>query len=134
MEQDKLKATLWDVFEELRIAGKVRTQTEFAELLGVSRSTVNQALKGRGPSLTRSIVSKAVSLRDRLLKGEAPAVSSHAPVESAEGPDGIFIPRETLTLYESLARTAENLSALVSRLMPGSLSETQGKKSIYPEP
>ena len=117
-----------DVYEELRSAGKVRTQREFADLMGVSRNAVSLAMNGREKYLTPSLMTKAFRLRDRLLKGETPAVPSHGPVKSAERADGIFIPRETLTLYESLARTAENLTAIVSRLMPGGVPTVQVKK------
>ena len=133
MEAKAIQQALLDLYEDLITAGKIKTKGEFAQLMGVGRNSLSLAMNGNERALTDSLMLKARALRRREL-GEAPAVSSHAPVESAEGPDGIFIPRETLTLYESLARTAENLSALVSRLMPGSLPETQGKKSIYPEP
>lgn len=125
--------TFREVFEELRAAGKVRTQAEFADLMGVSRNAVSLAMNGRDKYLTASIVSKAVRLRDQLLKGETPVLPSNMPAERDEEKNGIFIPRETLAFYESLARACENLSGIVSRLMPGGLPTEPGKKGIFPE-
>ena len=128
MNKNDQQALLLEIFEELQAAGKVRTQGDFAKLLGMSRNYVSRALNGYEGALSPMLMSKAVQLRNQLIKGETPAVPSHAPVESAERADGIFIPRETSTLYESLARTAENLTAIVSRLMPGGLPTVQVKK------
>ena len=125
--------TFREVFEELRAAGKVRTQAEFADIMGVSRNAVSLAMNGRDKYLTASIVSKAVRLRDQLLKGEKPVLPLNRPSERDEEKNGIFIPRETLAFYESLARACENLSGIVSRLMPGGLPTETGKKGIFPE-
>lgn len=125
--KDKL-TTFREIFEELRDAGKVRTQGEFADLMGVSRNAVSLAMNGREQYLTSSLVTKAHRLRQQLLNGEAPVLPSPASPERDEAAGGIFIPKETLALYESLARTAENLTAIVSRLMPGGLP-LEGKKA-----
>lgn len=88
-------------------------------------------MNGRDKYLTASIVSKAVRLRDQLLKGETPVLPLNRPSERDEEKNGIFIPRETLAFYESLARACENLSGIVSRLMPGGLPTEPGKKVFF---
>ena len=125
--KDKL-ATFRGIFEELRDAGKVRTQGEFADLMGVSRNAVSLAMNGKDKYLPSSLITKAYRLRNQLMNGEAPVLPSPASPERDEAAGGIFIPKETLALYESLARTAENLTAIVSRLMPGGLP-LEGKKA-----
>ena len=106
----------------------MRTQGEFADLMGVSRNAVSLAMNGREQYLTSSLVTKAHRLRQQLLNGEAPVLPSPASPERDEAAGGIYIPKETIALYESLAKTAENLTALVSRLMPGGLP-LEGKKA-----
>ena len=128
MEKKEQHALLLQIYSELQEAGIIRTQGDFAQLLGMSRNYVSKAMNGRDEALNPRFMAKVVQLRKRVLDGETPAVPSHGPVESAERADGIFIPRETLTLYESLARTAENLTAIVSRLMPGGVPTVQVKK------
>lgn len=126
--KDKL-TTFREIFEELRDAGKVRTQGEFADLMGVSRNAVSLAMNGREQYLTSSLVTKAHRLRQQLLNGEAPVLPSPASPERDEAPAGIYIPKETISFYESLAKTAENLSAIVARLMPAAAPQQEDKKS-----
>lgn len=126
--KDKL-ATFREIFEELRDAGKVRTQGEFADLMGVSRNAVSLAMNGREQYLTSSLITKAHRLRQQLLLGERPVETHHVAPERDEAPAGIYIPKETIAFYESLAKTAENLSAIVARLMPGAAAPQEDKKS-----
>ena len=128
MDKQSQHALLLEIFKQLQEAGKIRTQGDFAKLLGMSRNYVSRALNGADEALTPLLISKAVSLRNQLINGEAPVLSSPASPERDEAAGGIFIPKETLALYESLARTAENLTAIVSRLMPGGLP-LEGKKA-----
>ncbi len=126
--KDKL-ATFREIFEELRDAGKVRTQGEFADLMGVSRNAVSLAMNGREQYLTSSLITKAHRLRQQLLLGERPVKTHHVAPERDEAPAGIYIPKETIAFYESLAKTAENLSAIVARLMPAAAPQQEDKKS-----
>ena len=128
MDKQSQHALLLEIFKQLQEAGKIRTQGDFAKLLGMSRNYVSRALNGADEALTPLLISKAVSLRNQLINGEAPVLPSPASPERDEAAGGIFIPKETLALYESLARTAENLTAIVSRLMPGGLP-LEGKKA-----
>lgn len=128
MDKQSQHALLLEIFKQLQEAGKIRTQGDFAKLLGMSRNYVSRALNGADEALTPLLISKAVSLRNQLINGEAPVLPSPASPERDEAAGGVFIPKETLALYESLARTAENLTAIVSRLMPGGLP-LEGKKA-----
>lgn len=128
MDKQSQHALLLEIFKQLQEAGKIRTQGDFAKLLGMSRNYVSRALNGADEALTPLLISKAVSLRNQLINREAPVLPSPASPERDEAAGGIYIPKETIALYESLAKTAENLTALVSRLMPGGLP-LEGKKA-----
>lgn len=128
MDKKEQKELLVQIFKDLQAAGKIRTQGDFGLLLGVTRTYISRALNGDENALSPSLMSKAVQLYNELIKGEAPVLPSPASPERDEAAGGIFIPKETLALYESLARTAENLTAIVSRLMPGGLP-LEGKKA-----
>lgn len=131
MSTQEIQQALNDLYEDLLVAGKVRTKGEFAELLGMGRNTVSLAMNGNEKSLTSALMTRVKALRRRLLEGEnkeAPVLPSPASPERDEAPAGIYIPKETIAFYESLAKTAENLSAIVARLMPGGLP-LEGKKA-----
>ena len=137
MDKKEQHALLLQIFDDLQKTGKIRTQGDFAQLLGMTRNYVSRALNGYDAALTPLLMSKAVALHNELIKGEAPVETHHGARERNEAPEGIVIPRETLALYESLAKTAENLTAIVARLMPGALPtpiQPEDKKSgISPE-
>ena len=54
---DKL-AQLNEMFAELRAQGRVHTQNDLADLVGVHKSTISAALKGNPKYLTESLLSK----------------------------------------------------------------------------
>lgn len=128
MDKKEQKELLVQIFKDLQAAGKIRTQGDFGLLLGVTRTYISRALNGDETALSPSLMSKAVQLHNELIKGEAPVLPSPASPERDEAPAGIYIPKETIAFYESLAKTAENLSAIVARLMPGGLP-LEGKKA-----
>ena len=115
--EEKL-AIFLDCYDALLMSGKVRTQGEFAQMMGVSRGSVSLALNGREAALTDSLVSKAVRLRDSLLGPEIAATAPQSPVAERETEGGVFIPEKTLELYTSLAKTCDRLSAIVDRMLP----------------
>lgn len=127
MEAKAIQQALLELYEDLITAGKIKSKGEFAQLMGVGRNSLSLAMNGNERALTDSLMLKARALRRREF-GEAPVLPSPASPERDEAAGGIFIPKETLALYESLARTAENLTAIVSRLMPGGLP-LEGKKA-----
>ena len=54
----KLKA----IFEDLRYHGAVKTQKDFAALLGYDHTTISKAMQGNRSALTPSLMSKAMAL------------------------------------------------------------------------
>lgn len=134
MEAKEIQKALLDLYQDLMTAGKVRTKGEFAELMGVGRNSLSLAMNGSEKSLTSSLYMKAQALRRRELEGNTSNLPSNRPSERDEEKNGVFIPRETLKLYESLSKTAETLASIVQRMMPGSMPvETGRKKDYYPE-
>ena len=127
MQKSEKLQVLMSIYEELVAAGKVKTKGEMAELLGVSRSTLSSAMNGHEDQLTDSLILKAKALRRREVG--APVETHHEAPERDEAPAGIYIPKETIAFYESLAKTAENLSAIVARLMPAAAPQQEDKKS-----
>lgn len=119
--EEKLSIFL-DCYDALLMSGKVRTQGEFAQMMGVSRGSVNQAVNGKEAALTDSLVSKAVRLRDSLLGPEIAAAATQSPAIAREEQSGVFIPEKTLELYTSLAKACDRLSAIVDRMMPAAQS------------
>lgn len=55
METNSLK----DIFEQLRFRGVIKSQKDFAELIGATQNTISRALKGDEAYLTDNLVSKA---------------------------------------------------------------------------
>lgn len=55
---DNKLAQLNDMYAELRAAGRVHTQNDLADYVGVHRSTISAALKGNPKYLTESLLTK----------------------------------------------------------------------------
>ena len=51
--------TLKDIFEQLRYRGVVKSQKDFAELIGATQNTISRAMKGDEAYLTDNLISKA---------------------------------------------------------------------------
>ena len=51
--------TLKDIFEQLRFQGVVKSQKDFAELIGATQNTISRAMKGDEAYLTDNLISKA---------------------------------------------------------------------------
>ena len=100
MTKDRL-TRLKDALNLLRLQGVVRTQNDFAELLGYSRSVVSAALNGKENYLTENLVQKA----------ELEAQRANMP-ERTE-PD-IVIPAATAKMYADMAESIRILSELVA--------------------
>ena len=65
METTNKLVTLKDAFDKLREAGVVSTQKEFADLIGVHKSTMSSAMHGSESALTDSLVAKVTkALKD----------------------------------------------------------------------
>ena len=107
--------TLERIFAAARMAGKCKTQKEFANLVGVHPSTISLAMNGDPKYLTPKLM-RMIKQWARLegIAGEPPVT---APVQETR-PD-IVIPAATMDLYTSMAKSIDRLTALVERLQPG---------------
>lgn len=110
MEEKKnyLKAIL----SKARLAGLCTTQAEFAELIGVTKTTMSSAMQGREGYLNDRFMARVMQFaQEHGLDGDAAQPSDKRP--------DIVIPAETLELYTAMAKSIDRLSALVDRLAPG---------------
>lgn len=117
MEKSEKIALIVDAYNQLRVRGIVRTQGDFARLLGVSQNSLSGAKHGDDRYLTDSLVERV-----RALVSFHPDVAPHVAVQAREESEGVFIPEKTLELYTSLAKTCDRLSAIVDRMMPAAQS------------
>lgn len=117
MEKSEKIALIVDAYNQLRVRGIVKTQGDFAQLLGVSQSSVSGARHGDDRYLTDSLIERV-----RALVNYHPDVAPHVAVQAREEQSGVFIPEKTLELYTSLAKTCDRLSAIVDRMMPAAQS------------
>lgn len=117
MEKSEKIALIVDAYNQLRVRGIVKTQGDFAQLLGVSQSSVSGARHGDDRYLTDSLIERVQSL-----VSYHPDIAPHVAVQAREEQSGVFIPEKTLDLYTSLAKTCDRLSAIVDRMMPAAQS------------
>lgn len=61
---DKL-AQLNELFAELRAQGRVRTQNDLANLIGVNKSTISSAMNGNPKYLTNSLLERITSVMEK---------------------------------------------------------------------
>ena len=112
MEKHEKIALIVDAFNQMRVRGIVKTQGDFARLLGVSQNSISGARNGDERYLTDSMVERVQALVNSI-----PEVAPHVAVQAREDVNGIFIPQKTLDLYTSLAKTCDRLSAIVDRML-----------------
>ena len=126
---------LKDVLDRARNAGLCRTQTEFAQKLGVTKSTISAALSGDEKYLTKSLISRTHAWAREVGLEESAIRTAAQPADKR--PD-IVIPAETLELYTAMAKSIDRLSALVDRLAPGAdavpRAHAEFQKNFRPEP
>lgn len=120
MEKSEKIALLVDAYNQLRVRGIVKTQGDFAQLLGVSQSSVSGARHGDDRYLTDSLIERV-----QALVSYHPDIAPHVAVQAREEQSGVFIPEKTLELYTSLAKACDRLSAIVDRMMPA--AQSRGK-------
>lgn len=100
-------------FNALRTAGVVKTQKDFATLIGYSESTMSSALAGNPRALTEKMVARAeFAVREYLHPDPAPAA-----------PD-IIIPAATAKMYADMAESIRILSELVAAQQKGASVDT----------
>lgn len=66
MEQKTKLDALKDAYERCLAAGIIRNQGEFADVMGVNRTTLSSAMNGRPQALTDSLVAKATKVANEL--------------------------------------------------------------------
>lgn len=101
----------------LRIQGKIKTQKDFADLLGYNRSTISLAMGGRPEYLTENLVQKAefyATHEDK--KGE-----QEQPTQQEQD---IVIPAATAKMYADMAESIRILSELVAAQQKGGATAT----------
>ena len=95
------------IFMLAKLRGLCRTQKEFAGLLGVDPAGVSMAMNGSDRYLTDSFVGKvrALAISEGLEEGTAPMPR----------PGGIYLPPETLDLFNNLSETIRLQAEMLSQ-------------------
>lgn len=112
MQYEEKKRIVLECLDELRKEGKIRTQVELAEAIGMNRAGLSAALNSRPETLSDAIVARVVKLKKEML-GEAPA----APA----APD-VVIPGATAKMYADMAaviRSQQETIALLASQLAG---------------
>ena len=100
MQKDKL-TRLNDALNLLRLEGVIKTQNDFAVLIGRSKSAISAALHGNEKYLTEGLVRRAELEAQR------------ATMPEQQQPD-IIIPAATAKMYADMAESIRILSELVA--------------------
>lgn len=109
-----------NIFGLAKINGLCKNQREFAEAIGISRSSLSQALAGIDAYLTESLVNKI-----RLFaKDNGLEITKAAQAQQAHGP-GVFIPEETRAMFDNMAETIRIQAQMLAQfqgagMLPGS--------------
>lgn len=104
------------MYHKACLAGLCSTQTEFAELLGINRSTVSAALSGNERYATKSIETRVrLFAQAHNLEGDAPACTEPAAPQQR----GVFIPEEARVMFENMTETIKLQAKLLDRLQGG---------------
>lgn len=85
-------------FRQLQAEGKVRTQGDFARLLGVSQNTISAAKNGDPRYLTPSLISKIDYLLENPEKDQSSRMLPVIPTEAMAGTLGEFA--DSVNLYD----------------------------------
>ena len=102
-------------------AGLCNNKSEFADLLGMNRAGVNSAMNGNEKNLTDKLVQRVRMFAQTHGLEEKKEVQ---PAPAHPKGEGVFIPPETLELYNNLSETCRTLSALLARAQGGVPSYT----------
>lgn len=101
-----MKNLLWQVYHRALAAGLCTSKAEFADVVGVGRSSLSAAMNAGDKSLTDSLVKKVSTWAQ--LNG-----LMNEPQAEPKPQRSVIIPEETLELYNNLSETCRNLSALL---------------------
>lgn len=106
MAPDEMKKTLWQIYYKALSVGLCTSKADFADVIGIARSSLSAAMNSGGKSLTDSLIKK-VTIWAKLNGLDNDAKPEPQPQRS------VIIPEETLELYNNLSETCRNLSALL---------------------
>lgn len=98
--QDKIEkiAYIKDSFNTLRTRGIVKTQGDFAGLLGIAERSLSAAKNGDERYLTENLISRISSLMEQMAGGETSETIPVIPTEAMAGTLGEFA--ESVHVYE----------------------------------
>jgi hypothetical protein len=106
--EEKLKY-LNESMYSLRAAGIIKTQGDFADLLGINRTSLSAAKACRPDYLTDQLI-----FRIRDLMEEYPEAN---PQKRKEDNEGVFIPSKTMEMYTAMATSIERLTRIVENYL-----------------
>ena len=101
-----MKKTLWQIYHRALSAGLCTGKADFADVIGIARSSLSAAMNSGSKSLTDSLVKKVTIWAQ--LNG-----LMNEPQADPKPQRSVIIPEETLELYNNLSETCRNLSALL---------------------
>ena len=118
---------LLEIYGKALEAGLCHNKKQFAELLGIDRTSLYSAINGEPKSCTESLVNK-VEMWSKVNLGEPQLPNANSSKE-------IVIPTATEVFYQNLSEALKNMSQtlkmqqeLISQLQPGvHISETKKK-------
>ena len=103
-------------------AGLCNNKKEFADLLAMSRTGISAAMNGGDRHLTDKLIQRVrMFAQTNGLEGKKEEAQ---PAPAQPKGEGVFIPPETLELYNNLSETCRTLSALLARAQGGVPSYT----------
>lgn len=109
LDREKKQKLISDSYHMLKAKGLVNTQAEFAQMLGISRTSLSMAKSGRDGYLTESLINR-LEAKMKELVGEVPTD------EEKVAEKGVFVPKETIEMYTAMARSIERLTGIVDTL------------------
>lgn len=121
-KEEKL-AVLTEIYRRAVGAGKCRNQKEFAEVIGISHTTLSSAMNGSDRHLTDSLVNRARAWEATTFDGER--------IRQPERPP-IVIPAETQDMYNNMARAIADLTDILRRAGI-SIQRTTAQKNEFRE-
>lgn len=102
------------IYDLARIHHLCKNQKEFAEQLGISRSSISQALAGVEAYLTDNLYFKVqLFAKDNGLEPTKAALA-----QQPQGP-GVFIPEETRAMFDNMAETIRIQAQMLAQFQAG---------------
>ena len=114
MTLEEKQGYLQKIFKAALGAGIIRTVKQFAEALDIDKGGLSSALNGKERYLTDSLIKKVKRwAKDNGLEDEEGNISTVKRQQPQL--QGVWIPPETLELYNNIAATCRNLSEILKR-------------------